>query len=99
MRKRLYEIIEAANSAEQFDLASLVYDVIIISAVLLSIFPLALKQEPEIFTAIDKGCAGIFIVDYLLRLSTADFKYGEESYEADALKLKAHSCSFQAVRT
>ena len=47
MRKRLYEIIEAASSAEQFDLASLIYDVIIISAVLLSIFPLALKQEPK----------------------------------------------------
>ena len=58
MRKRLYEIIEAANAADQLtfanlDLASVVYDVIIISAVLLSIFPLALKQEPEIFEVID----------------------------------------------
>ena len=84
MRKRLYEIIEAANAADQLtlsnlDLASVVYDVIIISAVLLSIFPLALKQEPEIFEVIDKGCAGIFIVDYLLRLSTADFKYGKKT--------------------
>ena len=65
MRKRLYEIIEAANAADQLtlsnlDLASVVYDVIIISAVLLSIFPLALKQEPEIFEVIDKGRHTVF---------------------------------------
>ena len=76
MRKRLYEIIEAANSAQRFDLASLIYDLVIIAAVLLSIFPLALKEEPEIFVTLDKVCAGVFIVDYLLRLSTADYKYG-----------------------
>lgn len=79
MRKRLYEVIEAANSSTRFDLASLIYDLIIIAAVLLSIFPLALKKEPPIFVAIDKLCAAIFVIDYLLRLSTADYKYGKHS--------------------
>ncbi len=39
MRKRLYEIIEAANSIEGIDLVSGVYDGVIITLVLLSIAP------------------------------------------------------------
>lgn len=40
----------------------------------ISIFPLAFKNQTGLFNAIDKVAAFIFIVDYILRLSTADYK-------------------------
>ena len=79
MRKRLYEIIEAANSISGFDLASGIYDAVIITFVLLSIIPLAMKNPPAFFETFDQICAGVFMVDYILRLSTADYKFGKHS--------------------
>lgn len=79
MRKRLYEIIEAANSMTGFDLASGIYDAVIITFVLLSIIPLAMKDPPAFFDPFDKICAGVFLVDYILRLATADYKFGKHS--------------------
>ena len=64
MRKRLYEIIEAANSMSGFDLASGIYDAVIITFVLLRIIPLAMKDPPAFFDPCDKICAGVFLVDY-----------------------------------
>jgi voltage-gated potassium channel len=44
-----------------------------------SLLPLAFKQDTVAFVAIDKIAVTIFIIDYLLRLCTADFKYGKKS--------------------
>ncbi len=71
MRKRLFEIIEAAS---ENDRASNMYDVFMMITIILSIVPLAFKTEYSFFVVIDKIAVVIFIVDYLLRLSTADYK-------------------------
>lgn len=70
-RKRLFEVIE---TAKEDDRLSNVYDVFMMIVIVLSIVPLAFKEEPAFFTVMDKIAAGIFIVDYMLRLSTADLK-------------------------
>ena len=75
MRKRLYEIVEKADNREDFDLASTLYDAVMIVVILLSILPLTFKTEPPIFKTVDKICAAVFIVDYLLRFATADIKF------------------------
>ena len=82
MRKRLYEIIEAADNAERFDLASTVYDAVMIAAIFGSILPLAFREEPQAFVIFDKVAAALFILDYLLRLATADFKFGRSGAAA-----------------
>lgn len=70
-RQRLFEVIE---TAKEDDRISNVYDVFMMTVIVVSIIPLAFKEEPSFFLVMDKICAGIFILDYLLRLFTADLK-------------------------
>lgn len=73
MRKRLFEVIEASKDG---DTLSSIYDIVILVTVIVSLVPLAFKDQTSVFSAIDKVSVSIFIVDYLLRWSTADYKFG-----------------------
>jgi voltage-gated potassium channel len=74
MRKRIYEVIELSRNGDRL---SAVYDSFMILLIVLSLVPLIFKETTPLLNAIDKGCVGIFIVDYLLRLATADYKLGK----------------------
>ena len=74
MRKRIYEIIEVAEGEDK---SSQVYDILMIISIVLSIVPLAFKESNVCFLAIDKITVCIFIIDYLLRIITADKKLNE----------------------
>lgn len=52
------------------------------AVIVVSLVPLAFKQATPVFTVIDKACVSIFIVDYILRLATANQKLhkGAASY-------------------
>lgn len=76
MRKRLYEIIEASDGS---DLVSSIYDTVMMITIVISLIPLAFKKEYYTFQIIDKVCVIIFIIDYILRLITADYKYNKKS--------------------
>lgn len=71
IRKRVFEIIELSKENDKFSQA---YDVFMMATILVSLIPLAFKQSHSIFIFIDKITVSIFIVDYLLRLITADYK-------------------------
>lgn len=73
IRKRIFEIIEAADGEDK---ASAAYDIFMIFIIVASLIPLAFKSEPPAFVVLDGVCAIIFVVDYLLRWITADFKFG-----------------------
>lgn len=70
MRKRIYEIIEKASDG---DTASKIYDYFIIVTIIISITPLCFTAQNAMLTTIDKITAAIFIIDYVLRLATADY--------------------------
>lgn len=70
MRQKLYEIIEPSKG----NLASKIYDFFMMAVILISLFPLAFKTTNTLFTVIDYVTVSVFIVDYLLRLFTADLK-------------------------
>ena len=74
MRKRLFEIIEASKEG---DVASSVYDSIILVTVITSLVPLAFKDQTAAFYIIDKISVTIFIIDYSLRWCTADYKFSK----------------------
>ena len=76
MRKRIFEIIDLSNGS---DLWSSIYDYLMMIVIIVSIFPLAFKQDNMVFFIIDKIAVAIFIVDYLLRLCTADYKYEKKA--------------------
>lgn len=71
MREKLYSIIEPADEGNKL---SAIYDVIMMLTIITSIIPLAFKQTNSFFQWIDYITVSIFILDYLSRLATADFK-------------------------
>ena len=74
MRKRLFEIIEAGRAN---DIASRAYDVSMFVCIIVSIIPLMFKNESEIFTYIEYFTVTVFILDYIFRFVTADYKLGK----------------------
>ncbi|MBR4905576.1 MAG: ion transporter [Clostridia bacterium] len=71
MRKRVFEIIETSKHNDRL---SAIYDAFMMIVIVLSLIPLAFKTEHIVFLVIDKVAVVIFIVDYCLRLFTADYK-------------------------
>lgn len=76
MRRRIFDIIERADSTDR---PSQIYDFAMMFFIVLSLIPLAFKAEPPVFAIIDKTAAAIFILDYVLRWVTADYKLGSTS--------------------
>ena len=90
MRKRLYEIVTASGSDDR---VSSGYDAFMIVLIVISLVPLAFKDETPFLSALDKTCACVFVLDYLARWMTADYKYGNRS----VLSFVRYPFSFMAV--
>lgn len=75
MRKRIYEIIE---KAEGNDVASKIYDIFMLVIIVLSLIPITVKSPNTTLIIIDFVCALIFIIDYVLRWITYDYKKREK---------------------
>lgn len=78
-RKRIYEIIE---KSEGHDVVSAVYDYAMILVIIASLVPLAFKTDTPVLNYVDKITVGIFILDYLLRWMTADYKFNEKGIKS-----------------
>ncbi|WP_027205160.1 ion transporter [Butyrivibrio fibrisolvens] len=76
MRKRIFEIIETAKDNDKI---SSIYDAVMLLAIIISIIPLGFKQSFPVFYYTDIITTTLFIIDYLLRLITADYKLQERS--------------------
>lgn len=76
LRKRVFEVIEKSEGDDRLSTA---YDIFMILAIVASIVPLAFKSDNIYFKVIDKVCVVIFIIDYLLRWITADYKFSKAS--------------------
>lgn len=70
MREKIYQIIEPAKD----NFWSKVYDFFMMVTIVFSIIPLAFKETNVFFNVLEYVMVSIFIVDYLLRLLTADLK-------------------------
>ncbi len=71
MRKKLYSIIEPVDNGNRL---SNIYDLIMMATIVISVVPLAFKGTNIVFQWIDYITVSIFILDYFLRLITADYK-------------------------
>lgn len=72
-RKQIYEIIEKDDGSNVW---SHLYDMFMFVVIILSVVPLMFWDYHPIFTYIEVFTTLIFIVDYILRWVTADFKIG-----------------------
>ena len=70
-RQRIFEIIELSDNDDKL---SSIYDVFMMITIVASIVPMAFKTSNVVFDVIDKVTVVIFIIDYALRLVTADLK-------------------------
>jgi len=71
MRREIYEIIENVIDNSRI---SKTYDFFMIIIIVISILPLAFKEQIQLFVWIDYITVTVFILDYLLRFITADHK-------------------------
>lgn len=71
MRKRIFEIIELSKNNDK---ASSIYDSFMMIVIVLSLIPLAFKETNIVFTVIEQISVAIFMIDYVLRIITADYK-------------------------
>lgn len=71
MRKRIYRIIEPAQEG---DITSLAYDILMLIAITASIVPLMSYKESFLFRTIEQITVTFFIFDYLMRWITADYR-------------------------
>ena len=71
VRRRIFDIIEIARDNDRL---SKVYDITMMIVIVLSLLPIALKNSGGMVGEIEMVTTGIFIVDYILRMATADFK-------------------------
>ena len=71
MRRRIYEIIEIGSADDRL---SRIYDRFMLICILCSVIPLCFKETNNILWWMDKITVCVFIVDYILRFITADYK-------------------------
>ena len=76
MRKKLFLIIEQGDGTNKL---SSVYDIVMMVTIIVSIIPLAFKQTNTLFQWFDYITVSIFILDYILRLFTADYKLNKSA--------------------
>ena len=72
MRKRIFEILDTYREG---DLPSALYDWFMIGLIGLSLVPLMFKETTSALAVIEKITVTVFIIDYLLRWATADYKF------------------------
>ena len=72
MRKRIFQIVEKGSKKDKLSLG---YDIFMIVAIVASIVPLTfISYETPVFDIMEDVTVTIFIIDYVLRWSTADFR-------------------------
>ncbi len=71
MRKRIYEITELLDEK---DPVSRIYDIVMFLALITSLLPLAFRESSKILYYSNIITTGLFIIDYVLRFITADYR-------------------------
>lgn len=74
IREKIYQTIEIA---EDDNLLSKLYDFIMMFSIFISLIPLMTRRVSAIFVYISVATAVLFVIDYVLRLLTADYKLGK----------------------
>lgn len=77
IRKKIYQIVEKDSEKNT---VSIFYDIFMLISIAVSIFPLMFAEEKPCFRIIEQITVTIFIVDYLLRWLSADYKLDKKGW-------------------
>ena len=89
LRKRIFGMIELSSGDDRLSTA---YDVTMLLAILVSMIPLCFKGSNRLFSTVEYVTTLLFVLDYLLRLFTADMKLGRR-----ALSFVLYPFTFMAI--
>lgn len=78
-KRRIYEVIEVSRIG---DLSSRAYDRLMLTSIIVGLVPLTLKTNTRLTLAIDLITSILFVIDYIARIYTADYKMGFKNYKA-----------------
>lgn len=76
MREAIYRTVE--YDEEHKSAWSTSYDVFMLAMILMSIVPLMFREQTPLLVWFDRVSVSAFIVDYLLRWATADYRKGRQ---------------------
>lgn len=77
IREKIYRFVEKSSNDNR---SSTLYDIFMLTSIVVSIVPLMFAEEKPCFRVIEHITVSIFIVDYLLRWFTADFKLNRKGW-------------------
>ena len=78
MREKIYKMVHIYKGNP----ASNLYKWYMIAMIAMSLLPLTVKKEPDFMGILEIICLVAFVIDYILRWSTADYKFGNHSWKA-----------------
>lgn len=78
MREKIYNVVHVFNKNK----FSRIYKYFMIFVIGLSLVPLTVKTENSVLNFMDVFCLVVFVVDYVLRWLTADYKFNEKGIGA-----------------
>ncbi|CBK74284.1 Ion channel [Butyrivibrio fibrisolvens 16/4] len=78
-KRRIYEVLEVSSIG---DVSSRAYDKLMTIAIIVGLVPLTLKDNNIYTLMIDILVSILFIIDYIARIYTADYKMGVKNYRA-----------------
>ncbi len=76
MRERIHKIVQIADPGDKL---SSYYDKFMLMSIIVSLIPLFFKHASSFFRWIEIITVSVFIVDYLFRWITADYKLNDKS--------------------
>lgn len=79
MRKKLYYLVENGQNPENPGKLDW-YDILMLVAIVASIVPLMFTQDYKAFRIIEQVTVSLFILDYIFRWITADYRLGKKGW-------------------
>ena len=79
LKRRMYEVLEVSSVGDK---SSRAYDALLTTTVIVSLVPMTLKGESMYTRWIELVTSLIFVIDYVARVYTADYKMGYKHYRA-----------------
>lgn len=73
LRQKIYEIVEPHYNTQD-GIVTRVYDWVMLIAIIIGIIPLMFRGQTKLFYTFDIVSCAIFIIDYIMRWMTADYR-------------------------
>lgn len=82
LRYKIYKLVDYVNETGDGNLSFYFYNLFMLIVVIISLIPLAFKEETQLLHIIDIVTVSIFIIDFILRWITADYHFNKFSIKS-----------------